>query len=126
MDLVTLRRNNTIWNIQQNPMAITIKRTEKTESGGGFEEVKSEVGPFNVRIFNRGSWTPREVSTLAGTKQTDVTWGILTDYLADIRAGSAVLDELECSLGHFQVVGVYPQIINGQIVGYQADLEKVG
>ncbi len=126
MDLVALRRQHTKWAIQQNPTTITIHRTEKIDMGGYFEEVESEVGSFVVRIYQYSTGIPQDVSTLAGTKQVDRTWGMLMDYEADVKAGPNVLDEFEVTdLGKFQVLAVYPQIIQGQIVGYQADLEKV-
>lgn len=40
MDIVTLRRQHTKWAIQQNPTTITIRRTEKIDMGGYFEEVE--------------------------------------------------------------------------------------
>ena len=126
MDLVALRRRHTKWAIQQNPTTITIHRTEKVDQGGYFEEVESKHGPYTVRIFQRGMQIPLEVSNLGGTKQTDRGWGLLAGYEAEIKAGSNVLDEFEVDgLGKFQVLAVYPQIIQGQVVGYQADLEKV-
>ena len=126
MDVVTLRRQHTKWAIQQNPTTITIHRTEKIDMGGYFEEVESEVGPFAVRIYQYGTWIPREVSTLAGTKQVDKTWGMLMDHEADVKAGPNVLDGFEVAgIGKFQVLEVYPQVIKGELVGYQAVLEKV-
>lgn len=125
MDLVTLRRQHTKWAIEQNPTTITIHRTEKIDMGGYFEEVESEVGPFVVRIYQYGTWAPQDVSTLAGTKQVDKTWGMLMDYEADVKAGSNVLDEFEVpGLGKFQVLEVYPQVVKGELVGYQVILEK--
>ena len=126
MDLVTLRRQHTKWAIQQNPVKIIIHRTEKIDMGGYFEEVESEVGPFVVRIYQYGTQVPQEVSTLAGTKQVDRTWGMLMDYEADVKAGSNVLDEFEvANIGKFQVLEVYPQVVKGELVGYQVTLEKV-
>jgi|SRR5690606_19968559 len=126
MDLVTLRRQHTKWAIEQNPTTITIHRTEKIDIGGYFEEVESEVGPFVVRIYQYGTQVPQEVSTLAGTKQVDRTWGMLMDYEADVKAGPNVLDEFEVAdIGKFQVLEVYPQVVKGELVGYQVTLEKV-
>jgi len=126
MDLVALRRQHTKWAIQQNPTTIIIHRTEKIDIGGYFEEVESEVGPFVVRIYQYGTWTPQEVSTLAGTKQVNRTWGMLMDYEADVKAGPNVLDEFEVpGLGKFQVLEVYPQKVKDKIVGYQVALVKV-
>ncbi len=126
MDLVALRRQHTKWAIEQNPVEIIIHRTEKVDQGGYFEEIESEHGPYTVRIFQRGMQIPIEISTLGGTKQTDRGWGLLAGHEVEIKAGANVLDEFEVDgLGKFQVLAVYPQIIQGQVVGYQADLEKV-
>lgn len=126
MDIVTLRRQHTKWAIQQNPVEIIIQRTEKIEAGGGFEEKESEVGPFTVRIYQQGTLIPQEVSTLAGTKQVDKTWGMLADWQADIKAGPNVLDEFDVpGVGRFQTLEVYPQKVKSEIVGYQVALEKV-
>ncbi len=126
MDLVSLRRRHISWAIQQNPVEITIQRTEKVDKGGYFDEIESEHGYYTVRVFQKGSRIPQEVSTLAGTKQVEAAWGLLADHEADIKAGANVLDEFEVpGMGKFQVLAVYPQIVQGQVVGYQADLEKV-
>jgi len=126
MDLVNLRRQHIKWTISQNPVEITIHRTIKQDMGGYFEEIEEDIGPFIVRIFQQGSRIPRETSTLAGTKNIDRGWGLLAEYTADIKAGSGVMDKFEVpGLGKFQVIAVYPQIVEGQVVGYQADLEKV-
>ncbi len=126
MDLVALRRQHTKWAIEQNPVEIIIQRTEKMDKGGYFEEIESERGPYTVRIFQRGMQIPIEISTLGGIKQTDRGWGLLAGHEVEIKAGANVLDEFEVDgLGKFQVLAVYPQIIQGQVVGYQADLEKV-
>lgn len=125
MDLVSLRRQHVAWTIQQNPVTITIQRTEKVEVGGSFDEVQSELGPYTVRIFPQGNRIPQEISTLAGTKQIDKGWGLLADYNADIKAGPNVLDEFDTPAGHFLIKAVYPQYVQGQLVGYQVDLERV-
>ena len=126
MDLVTLRRQHVAWAIQQNPVEIIIQRTEKIDMGGYFEEKESEVGPLVVRIYQYGTWIPQEVSTLAGTKQIDRTWGMLADWQVDIKAGPNVLDEFDVpGVGRFQTLEVYPQVVKGELVGYQVALEKV-
>ena len=112
--------------IKENPVQVTIVRTEKIEREGAFQEQTSTIGPLTVRVFQRNSGaTPQEVSTLAGTKHVDTKWGLLTDWQADIRAGANVKDEFEAFGSRFLVVAVYPQISFGQVVGYQADLERV-
>ena len=126
MNMLEFRRRHIAWNIEQNPTTIIICRTEKIDTGGYFEEKESEVGPFTVRIYQYGTWIPQEVSTLAGRKQVDKTWGMLMDHEADVRAGPNVIDEFEVpGMGKFQVLEVYPQVVKGKIVGYQVALEKV-
>ena len=126
MDVLTERRKHVALNISHNPVAITIKRTVKVASGGGFAETVTTHGPYTVRIFQQKSSTPQYVSTLAGIKQVDKSWGMLADYTADIKAEPTIKDEFSApGLGHFIVKGVYPQSIAGQIAGFQADLEKV-
>ncbi|NSW90217.1 MAG: hypothetical protein HPY74_05980 [Firmicutes bacterium] len=126
MDYIAWRRKQIQWNIAQNPLVITISRTEKVETEGHFEEVKTQAGPFSVRIFPKGQRYPKEVSDIAGTKQVDEGWGLLANYQADIKAGPNVSDEFDVTgLGHFRITAVYPQVVMGQIAGYQADIEKV-
>ena len=126
MDNITRRRQQIQWAIAQNPVTVTIHRTEKIETEGHFEEIKTQAGPFSVRIFPKGQRYPKEVSDIAGTKQIDEGWGLLADYQADIKAGPNVLDEFEVSgLGSFKITAIHPQMVMGQIAGYQADIEKV-
>ncbi|MEG3071034.1 MAG: hypothetical protein RQM92_09670 [Candidatus Syntrophopropionicum ammoniitolerans] len=125
MDLVSLRQQHTTWAIQQNPTIIIVNRTEKIDKGGYFEEIKSEAGLYRAHI-HPGNAGAAGVSTLAVLKQLDKTWGMLADWQADIKAGPNVLDEFDVpGLGSFQVVGVFPQKMNGSLVGYQVALEKV-
>lgn len=126
MDLATLRRQHIAWVIAQNLTTVTIQRTEKVDRGGYFDEIKSQHGPVKVRIFPGSSQNQHDVAGLAGTKQVDRGWVLLADHHADLRAGSNLKDEFDVpGVGHFLVKAVYPQIIQGQTVGVQADLEKV-
>jgi len=125
MDVVSLRRQHVAWAIQQNPVTVTVQRTEKVDMGGYFDEVQTEHGPYVVRIYQQRSSAPQDVSTLAGTKQVGKSWGLLADHQADLQAGPNVKDELDVPAGHFIIKGIYPQYVQEQIVGYQADLEKV-
>lgn len=120
-----MRRKHTKWNIDQNPSEIMIKRTERIDAGGYFDNVQSQVGPFIVRLFIDKSGSPQEVTTLTGQKQVDRYFGLLADYEADIQAGTNIKDELEIDNMKFNVKAVYPQRIQGEIVGYQCELERV-
>jgi hypothetical protein len=112
--------------IAENPVEITIHRTEKIEKDGAFEEIENIVGPITVRVYQRSSGVaPQEISALAGTKYVDARWGLVADHKADIQAGANVKDEFEAFGLRFQVVAVYPQRAFGQVIGFQADLERV-
>lgn len=113
--------------ITENPVTITINRTQQVEAGGGFSRTPSVAGPFIVRVFQRQNKAfSKEVSAVAGKKQVDLGWELLADYRADIQAGPRVKDEFDVpGLGNFVVNAVRPQRAFGQLVGYQADLEKV-
>lgn len=125
MDPVTARRKNVAWTIRQNPTQITINRTEKAKSGGGFEEKTTILNPITVRIFMQATREPQTISSLAGTKQVDKKWGLLADYLADIKEGPNVRDEFDAPEGHFVIKAVSPQYVQNQLVALQCDLEKV-
>lgn len=127
MDLVAIRRKNTIWSINQNHVTITINRTEKVEANGHFDDVPSQAGPFTVRLFQvNGNGNTRVESHLVGTKVLVYEWGLLADWQADLRAGADVRDEFEVpGMGLFVIKSVYPQMVQGQVVGYQAELEMV-
>jgi hypothetical protein len=126
MNMIALRRQMTAFSIAQNPTSITINRTTKTPQGGGLAEAKTTVGPFVVRIFQAKDVELDTVSQMAGTKHKAADFGLLADYQADIRAGPNVTDEFDVSeLGHLIVRRVNPQVVNGEVVGYQAVLERV-
>lgn len=125
MSFADTRRKQIKWAIEQNPVTINIKRTEKVRNGGAYDEVKSEKGPFTVRIFSRRTQIPQEVSTYVGKKQADTNYGLLADEHADIKAGPNVIDEFEVYGQTFRVVDVRPQFCQGELVGYQAALERV-
>jgi len=126
MKLAEIRRQHIRWVIAQNPVTVTVRRTEQVEKDGGLAEVKTEHGPYTVRIFPVGYRWPQEIAGLAGEKQVDRSWSLLADDQTDLRAGPKVQDEFDAGeLGHFMVRAVYPQVIQGEKVGLQADLERV-
>ena len=126
MDLVAVRRKNTAWSINQNPVTITINRTEKVEIDGHFDEHVYQIGPLIVRIFQAAEKNARTETHLVGTKVIDAGWGLLADWQADLRAGSNVRDEFDVpDIGFFVIKSVYPQMVMEQVAGYQAELEKV-
>lgn len=121
------RRKTIQWSIAQNPTPITIQRTEYERTNRGATERKSTVGSFVVRLYRTRQGLPQERLTTGGTTWTNESWGLLADYTADIRSGPDVRDEFEVpGIGKFFIRAVYPHIINGEIAGYQAELEQIG
>lgn len=123
--MAELRRRHIAWNICQNPTEITIHRVEKIRDRGGFEERETTIPPITVRIFITRSQIPQTVSILSGTKQTDVVYSLLADEHADIRADTQTTDTFITNGQRFEVIAVHPQVVAGETVGYQADLERV-
>lgn len=125
MRFADLRRKHIRWVIQQNPVDIVIRRVEQVRKGGAYEEVESEHGPFTVRIYGKRTQIPREVSNFSGKKQVDTAYGLLADREADLKAGPRVTDTFDAYGETFEVVSVRPQIWRGEVLGYQAELERV-
>lgn len=119
------RKAHIRWSIEQNPSTIMIRRTRKVRSGGGFQEEHSDIGPVTVRIFTTSSSAPKQVSTVAGSKQTDTRYSMLADDKADIRKDTMTTDRFEANGQMFEIMNVFPQVVRGELVGYQADLERV-
>ncbi len=120
------RRRDIARTIARNPTTITIVRTTKVRSGGGFAEIQSQAGPFTVRIFGKRPGAPRLTSNPLGDTAKGAGWGMLANHQADIRAGQDVTDEFDTLQGRFRVAAVRPQIVDSDTAGYQCDLERIG
>jgi hypothetical protein len=122
----SVRKANIGWNIRQNPTEISIRVTQKIKSGGGFEEVKSQIGPLTVRIFAGSREQANIVSERAGRKEVSDSYSLLADYTANLPSGPDVAMEFEAyPYGKFRITSVHPQIVQGEICGYVAGLERV-
>jgi len=122
-----VRKAHIGWNIRQNPTEITINVTQRMKSGGGFEEVKSQIGPLTVRVFI-GSRPPKSeiASDKAGRKEVSESYSLLADYTANLPSGPDVTQEFDAyPHGHFRITSVHPQIVQNEICGYVAELERV-
>lgn len=122
---VKARREAIQHNIALNPAAIVVTRTELVRSGGGYEESETQLPSQTVRIYQRGGGGNQDVESGAGTKQTDARWGLLGDDTLDLQAGSDVTDRFTHNGHPFEVIDVIPQTVEGEVVGYQADLREV-
>lgn len=120
-----VRKAHIGWNIRQNPTEVTIGVTQKAKSGGGFEEIKSQIGPLTVRIFVESRERAEIVSEKAGRKEVSDSYSLLADYTANIPSGPNVAQEFEAyPYGKFRITSVHPQIVQNEICGYVCDLER--
>lgn len=114
--------------IEQDGVTITVTRRERLPDArsGGLTEVTSTKGPYRVRVHRLREALPREVSTLEGTKQVQVVYRLQADDTVDLRAGAQVEDTFDAAgFGRFRVLAVYALRYDGEVYGYEADLELV-
>jgi len=125
MKFADVRRQHIARTISGNPVEIQINRTKSSRSGGGFDESQESLPPFTGRIYMSRLQMPRTISTRTGTKQVDTIYGLLAPETADIRAGTDAVDVFELHGESFEIIAVNPQWVDGELVGFQADLERV-
>ncbi|MFU0784300.1 hypothetical protein [Clostridium sp.] len=120
------RKKDIRWSIDQNPTEISFTKTVKRVVDGHFEETTEPV-TLVVRIFPQKTYDSSiNVSTSTiGTSYQNTAYGMLADSEADLSIDSKSSIEFDCSYGHMKVKNVYPQIVNGEICGYDCGLEKV-
>ncbi|PRR85968.1 hypothetical protein [Clostridium luticellarii] len=120
------RKKDIKWSIDQNPIEISFTKTIKKLVNGHLEEIKDDV-TLTVRIFPQKTYDSSiNVSTSTiGTSYQNTAYGMLADSEADLSIDSKSSIEFDCSYGHMKIKNVYPQIVNGEICGYDCGLEKV-
>lgn len=123
----SVRKAHIGWNIRQNPTDITIRVTQRVKTGGGFEEVKSQIGPLTVRVFVGSRPLKADtVSERAGRKEASESYSLLADYTANLPSGPDVTQEFDAyPHGKFRITSVHPLIVQNEICGYVAGLERV-
>jgi hypothetical protein len=124
----SVRKAHIQWNIRQNPVDVTIHVTRRVRAGGGFEEEKFSVGPLTVRVFIGSRPLSAEVvSERAGRKEVSDKYSMLADYAADLpESGPDVSQEFTAyPYGKFKIISTHPQIVQGEVCGFIAELERV-
>jgi hypothetical protein len=122
--------------IQLDPQDIVIHRKQRNPAGSALQTVESDYGPFPVRIFIRAAGaSPRIVTTLAGTQQVSVVFGMFGYGGQNLYPGKASLDAMygphvldefdDPRRGHMRIVGVSVMQMEGQVFGYECDLEVI-
>lgn len=124
----SVRKKHIRWNVCQNPTNVTIHVTQRMKVDGGFEEVKSLIGPLTVRIFVGSRPLKADaVSEKGGRKEVSKSYSLLADYTANLpSSGPDVTQEFDAyPHGKFRITSVHPQIVENEICGYVAELERV-
>ncbi len=127
MNFAEQRKKDVAFTISQNPVEITIERTTKTASGGGRKVEKTTLGPFTVRIFQRGGKqiTVNASASTAGTRQDAPIWAFLADESADIQCTSTITDEFEAFGQRFRVTAANARYWQGIKTSTDGNLKVV-
>lgn len=120
------RKKDISWNIAQNSTVIKFTKVSKKPVDGHFEETTEDV-TLTVRIFPQKTYDSSITvsSGTIGTSYQNTAYGMLADSDANLNVDSKTSIEFDCPYGHMKIKNVYPQIINGEICGYDCGLEKV-
>ena len=118
------RKKDISRSINSNPTIITITNTEKIEVDGAYEEVETNQ-ELIVRIYNQKKSEAKIKSDTIGTSSTNRIYGMLMDHTAKLNIDSRKNIHFNCIYGTLKIVDIYPQIVKGEICGYQCDLERV-
>ena len=126
-DFAEQRKMDVAFSIAENPVEVTIDRTEKRPKGGGREIVKTTVGPFTIRIFAQKGKSIGVVTlaTTPGIRQEDRTYAFLAAADADIQCSPAVQDEFTADGMRFRVTTVMRRYWNGELTNIDGTLEEV-
>lgn len=126
MITVEKRKKDINWCIAQNPIQIKIKQTNKTIVDGHLAKTNGDK-TLTVRIFPQKTYDSSITvsSNTIGTSYQNTAYGMLANSEADLDISSKDSIEFDCMYGHMKIKNVYPQIINGEICGYDCGLEKV-
>lgn len=118
------RRQDIINSIEANPTEITIKVSTRKIVNGAW---KTEDGTktLTVRIFQQKNPEVMVISDIKGTADTSKKYGMLADYKADLKDVSSENLTFNTAYGHMEVLAIYPQVVKGEVCGYQCDLKRV-
>lgn len=118
------RKADIIKSISRNPTEIKIKQVVKTVEDGCFkvEEIESIL---TVRIYQQQKSNIQISSNTIGTMYKSKSYGMLADCEANLEVNPKSTIEFDSRYGHMKIIAVYPQVIKGELCGYQVDLEKI-
>lgn len=118
------RKADILRSISLNPTEIKIKKVLKVEKEGYFDEEEKET-TLIVKIYHQKHPEMTTSSNTIGTSYSTRRYGMLVDHAVTLEVDSKNAIEFDCLYGHMKITAVYPQIIKGEICGYQCDLERI-
>lgn len=118
------RKADIIKAISLNPTEITITQTVKVVEDGCFKE-EEKKSTMTVRIYHQQRSDTQISSSNMGTLYRSKRYGMLADHTVDLGINPKSSIEFESIYGHMKIIAVYPQVIKGELCGYQVDLEKI-
>ena len=118
------RKQDIINTINENPINITINVDTRAIVDGAWK-VEKEKKTLIVRIFQQKNPEVAVISDIKGTADTTKKYGMLADYLANLKDVSEEKIIFDSLYGKMEVLAIYPQIVKGEVCGYQCDLKRV-
>ena len=118
------RKQDIINTINENPIEITINVTTRKVVDGAWKPVK-DAKTLTVRIFHQKGPEVITISDIKGTTDTTKKYGMLADHTANLKDVSDEKIIFDSIYGKMEVIAIYPQIVKGEICGYQCELKRV-
>lgn len=118
------RKQDIINSIEDNPTEITINVSTRRIVNGAWKVDKGDR-TLRVRIFQQKNPEVTVISDVKGTADTSKKYGMLADYLAELNDLSEEKIVFTSPYGNMELLAVYPQIIKGEVCGYQCELKRV-
>lgn len=118
------RKQDIINSIEDNPTEITINVSTRRIVNGAWKVDKGDRA-LRVRIFQQKNPEVTVISDVKGTADTSKKYGMLADYLAELNDLSEEKIVFTSPYGNMELLAVYPQIIKGEVCGYQCELKRV-
>ena len=118
------RKQDIINTIEENPTEITINVSIRKIVEGAWK-VEDDTKTLRVRIFQQKNPELAVISDIKGTADTTKKYGMLADHQANLNDVSEEKIVFDSVYGKMEVLAIYPQIVKGEICGYQCDLKRV-
>lgn len=118
------RKQDVLNTISYNPTEISIDIKIRKIVNGAWK-VEEGTKTLTVRIFQQKSPEVIAISDIKGTADTTKKYGMLADHTAGLIDTSDEKLVFNSVYGRMEVLAIYPQIVKGEVCGYQCDLKRV-